>query len=126
MTKSPELLVVFNVNGSDEKRIEAFELYQKAFNAKSVYDLIPDESGEIHVIMEINGYKFGIFPGDDYNSRGNVTCQFEYDNEDDLRKAYDILVQGASTHTINTDFWCKLHATVTDKHGVFWSLCVSE
>ena len=126
MLKSPELLVVFNINGSDEKRIEALELYQKAFNAKSMYDLIPDESGEVHIIMEINGYKFGIFPGDDYNSRGNVTCQFEYDNEDDLRKAYDVLVKGATAHTINTDFWCKLHATVTDKYGIFWSLCVPD
>ena len=126
MTKSPELLVVLNINGSDEKRIEAFELYKKAFNAKSMYDLTPDESGEVHIIMEINGYKFGIFPGDDYNSRGNIICQFEYDNEDDLRKAYDVLIQGASAHTINTDFWCKLHAAITDKYGVFWSLCVPD
>ena len=125
MKKSPELLVVLNINGSDKKRIEAFEFYQKAFNAKNLSgDLLPDESGQVHIIMEINGYTFGIFPGDDYNSRGNIICQFEFDNEDDLRKVYDILIQGASTHTINTDFWCKLHATVTDRYGVFWSLCV--
>ena len=125
MRKFPELLVVFNISGSDQRRIEAFELYQKAFNAKSVYDIEPDESGEVHIVMEINGYKFGIFPGDDYNSRGNTCVQFEYDDENELRKVYDVLIQGASAHTMNADFWCKLHATVTDKYGVFWSLCVS-
>jgi len=125
MQKSPVLLVVLNINGSDERRIEAFKLYQKAFDAKNISgDFAPDESGEVHILMEINGYQFGIFPGDDYNSRGNVTCQFEFDNEDDLRKVYDILIQGASAHTINKDFWCELHATVTDMYGVFWSLCV--
>ena len=126
MIKSPELLVVFTINGSDQKRIDAFEFYQKAFDAKCMTDLAPDESGEVHIIMEINEYKFGIFPGDDYNSRGNVVCQLEYDDENDLRKAYNVLIQGAAAHTINTDFWCKLHATVTDKYGIFWSLCVPD
>ena len=125
MKKSPELLVVLNINGSDEKRIEAFELYQKAFDAKNLSgDLLPDESGEVHIMMEINGHKFGIFPGEGYNSRGNVTCQFEFDNENDLRKAYDILSQEAQEHSMDTAFWCKLFAFVTDKFNVFWCFCV--
>ena len=125
MEKSPELLVVLNINGSDEKRIEAFELYQRAFNAKNLSgDLSPDESGQVHIMMDINGYQFGIFPGDDYNARGNVTCQFEFDNENDLRKAYDVLSQEAQEHSIGTDFWCELFASVTDKFGVFWCFCV--
>jgi len=74
--------------------------------------------------MEINGYQFGIFPGHDNNSHGNVTCQFEYDNAEDLRKAYDILSNEAQKHSIGTDFWCELFATVTDKFGIFWSMCV--
>ena len=125
MKKSLELLVVLTINGSDEKRIEALELYQRAFNAKNLSgDLVPDESGEVHIIMEINGYKFGIFPGDGHNSRGNVNCQFEFHNENDLRKAYDVLSREAQEHSIDTAFWCKLVASITDKFGVFWCFCV--
>ena len=125
MKKSLELFVVLNINGSDERRIEAFELYQRAFNAKNLSgDLLPDESDEVHIIMEINGYKFGIFPGEGHNSRGNVNCQLEYDNENDLYKAYDVLIQEAQEHSIGTDFWCGLVASVTDKFGIFWCLCV--
>lgn len=125
MSKSPELIVVLNISGSDEKRIEAFELYQRAFNAKNMSgDFIPDESGEVHITMEINGYKFGIFPGTGHNSSGNITCQFEFETEEELRKAYDILSYEAQKHSIVTDFWCELYAMVTDKFGIFWSLCV--
>ena len=125
MLKSPDLLVVLEISGCDEKRIEAFELYQKAFNAKNMYDnIMPDESGQIHIMMEINGYKFGIFPGEGHNLRGNVSCQFEFETEGELRKAYDVLSQEAQEHSIGTDFWCKLIAMVTDKFGVFWCLCV--
>jgi len=124
MQKSPELYVVLSIDG-DDKRLEAFKLYQDAFNAKNLADdLLPDESGEIHIQMEINGHKFGIFPGDGHNSRGNITCQFEFETEDELRKAYKILSKEAQEHSIGTAFWCKLFATVTDKFGIFWSLCV--
>ena len=127
MKKSPELLVVFNNTNSDEERIEALKLYQIAFNAKSVYDLEPDESGELHIVMDINGYKFGLFPGDGYvsNWRSNICCQFEYDTEDELRKTYEILSREAQEHSIETDFWCKIHAMVIDKFGVVWSLVYS-
>lgn len=132
MTKSPELMVVLNISGSNERRLEAFELYQKAFNANKISgdlppddvpaeNLLPDEL-ETHIIMEINGYKFGIFPGDDGSSHGLVNCQFQFDNEDDLRKAYNVLVQGAAKHLIESPFWCKLFGLVTDKYGVCWAL----
>ena len=124
MVKSPDLYVILSING-DDKRIEAFKLYQDAFNAKNLADdLLPDESGEIHIQMEINGHKFGIFPGDVYNSRGNVSCQFEFETENELRKAYEVLSKEAQEHSIGTDFWCELFATVVDKFGIFWSLCV--
>jgi uncharacterized glyoxalase superfamily protein PhnB len=124
MSKSPELIVVLSINGDDEKRIEAFNLYQKAFNAKSIYDLEPDESGSVHIVMEINGHRFGIFPDEAYNSRGNVCCQLEFETEAELRKTYEALSQEAQEHSMGTDFWCKLYAMVTDKFGIFWCLCV--
>ena len=127
MLKSPELMVVFDISGNDEKRIEAFKLYQNAFNAKNLSgDLIPDESGEVHIIMEINGHKFGIFPGIGYNSRGNTSCQFEFETEDELRKTYEVLSQEAQEHSIDTPFWCKICASVTDKYGIFWCLNVPD
>ncbi|MCL2488596.1 MAG: hypothetical protein FWE80_07925 [Oscillospiraceae bacterium] len=136
MEKFPFLLVVLEINGSNEERMEAFELYKKAFNAKKISgDLPPDnvppeslrsDELEVHILMEINGYQFGIFPGEGYNSRGNVCCQFEFDNEDDLRKAYDVLSEGASEYSMSAPFWCKLHATVTDKYSILWSLCVPD
>jgi uncharacterized glyoxalase superfamily protein PhnB len=129
----PEPMVVLTVNGSNEKRMEAFKLYQKAFNAKKLSgemppDDVPPESLkpdelEIHIIMEINGTKFAIFPGDEKNgSSGNVSCQFQFENENDLRKAYEILAQGASEHFLDKPFWCKLFGLVTDKYNIRWAL----
>jgi len=123
MSKSPMLMVVLDGGGGGERRMEAFEFYRKAFGAKKISgDPHPDEV-ETHIMMEINGYQFGIFPGDGH-SRGNVTCQFEFDSEEELRKAYGVLSQGAAKHEIGTDFWCELYAMVTDRFGVFWCLCV--
>ena len=124
MPKSPDLYVILSING-DNNRLEALKLYQDAFNAKNLADnLLPDESSEIHIQMEINGHKFGIFPGDGHDARGNVCCQFEYETKEELRKAYEILSKEAQEHSIGTDFWCELFATVVDKFGIFWCLCV--
>ena len=124
MPKSPNIMVVLSIDG-DDKRLEAFKLYQNAFNAKNLADdFLPDDSGEIHIQMEIYGRQFGIFPGDRHNSRGNISCQFEFETEDELRKTYEVLSREARDNSIGTDFWCKLYASVTDKFGIFWSLCV--
>ena len=125
MSKFTYVMVVLGIDG-DNERIEAFKLYQDAFNAKNGYDnMEPDESGEVHIVMEINGQKFGIFPASGYNTRGNVTCQFEFETEDELRKAYNVLCRGSQEHSIETPFWCKLFATVLDKYGIFWCLVYS-
>ena len=132
MSKSPELMVVLTVNGSNVRRMEAFELYRSAFGAVKLCgelppddipqeDLLPDEL-ELHIIMEINGRQFGIFPGEGDGSPGNVNCQFHFGNEDDFRKAYDVLTQDASKQLLERPFWCGLFGLVTDKFGIRWAL----
>jgi uncharacterized glyoxalase superfamily protein PhnB len=124
MSKYPKFQTVFNIADNNDDRINAFELYQKAFNAKKISEQIPPDGGDIHIAMEINGFEFLLLPGEKDVGGGRVYCQFRFDNEDDLRKAYDVLSQEAFEYSISTDFWSPLFALVTDKYDIKWCLYI--
>ncbi|MDD4796870.1 MAG: hypothetical protein PHO66_03775 [Eubacteriales bacterium] len=51
-----------------------------------------------------------------------MCCEFQFDNQDDLRKAYDVLVPESLYHSIDTYPWAPVGTLVTDKYGVCWWL----
>lgn len=122
MLKYPQFSLAFNLGCNNEERTEAFELYQKAFDAQKLSESYPPDGSDIHIMMEINGFKILLAPGEKENSNNMICCQLRYDNEDDLRKAYDILIEEGNNYSIGSYPWAKVGALVTDKYGVGWWL----
>jgi uncharacterized glyoxalase superfamily protein PhnB len=124
MSKYPIVSLAFNIANSNKERIEAFELYQKTFNARKISESTPPDGSDIHIMMEINGFEILLAPGGEKNLKNVLTCQIQFDNENDLRKAYDILIQEGQNYSIGSYPWARVGALVTDKYGVEWWLCI--
>ena len=49
MNNYPKTSLAFGIAGNNEDRIKAFELYQKAFNAKKIYESTPSDGDDLHI-----------------------------------------------------------------------------
>lgn len=124
MSKHPQFSLAFNIANSNKERIEAFELYHKAYNAKKLSESYPPDGTDLHIMMEINGFQILLAPGDDTQSINNVVCQLKYINEQELRKAYEVMIKESSDFSIGTYPWTEVGAFVRDKFGVAWWLYI--
>jgi PhnB protein len=124
MSEYPKFSMALNVGRNDEERIEAFEMYQKAFNAKKISESTPPEGNDIHIMIEINGLNILLAPGGKVERilENAMCCEFQFANENDLHKAYDILINGSLYNHIGSYPWAPVGAFITDKFGVCWWL----
>lgn len=122
MSEYPKFSLAFNIASRNEERVAAFELYQKVFNARKIFESTPPDGDDIHIMMEINGFEILLAPGGEKALENTVICQIRYDNENDLRRAYDILIQEGKNYSIGSYPWAPLGAFVVDKYGVGWWL----
>jgi uncharacterized glyoxalase superfamily protein PhnB len=119
--------LIFNLENKS-KVIEACELYCEAFDAeKTSEDTIT--GGPEWIGINIKLFNFGIFMQavDMPFSRGG--CCVNFGNEQDLRKAYNLLSKEALEHALHIDTpltpsWTPLCANITDKFGVQWFFCI--
>jgi hypothetical protein len=51
MSEYPKFSLAINIAGNNEKRLAAFELYQKAFNAEKVSESTPPDGDDLHIVM---------------------------------------------------------------------------
>ena len=72
--------------------------------------------------LEINGFRILLGPGREQNKENNVVPELGFDNENDLRRAYDILIQEERDYSIGSYPWAPVGAAVTDKYGISWWL----
>ena len=49
--------MAFNIGKTNEERIEAFTMYQKAFGAVKISESVAPGCSDIHIVMEIGGIK---------------------------------------------------------------------
>lgn len=124
MSEYPKFSMAFNIGKTNEERIEAFKLYQQAFNARKISEIGPPDWPDIHITMEINGLKILLAPGGKVEKvlENAMVCEFQFDNENDLHKAYDTLIQEGLYYSIGSYPWAPVGALVIDKYGVCWWL----
>ncbi|MHB0859447.1 MAG: VOC family protein [Anaerolineae bacterium] len=121
--------MAFNIKSTNEERIEAFALYQKAFNARKLSESTPPDGHDIHIMMEINGIGILLGPGSAVGKGldNAIICEMRFDNENDFRKAYDVLTQEGQDYSLEGPYpWATLLALVTDKFGIGWALYFNE
>lgn len=125
MPQYPKMKLAFNIGSTNGERIEAFELYHKAFGAVKIAESTPPDGDELHILMEINGFEILLAPGGKVQKvpENAVTCEMHFDREHDLHKAYDALAREGRNCSLEGPYpWATVLALVTDKFGVAWAL----
>lgn len=125
MSTYPIFKLAFNIKITNEERIEAFQLYQQAFNAKKISESYPPGGNDIHIMIDFNGFEILLGPGSVIGKGldNAMICEMHFDNENDFRKAYDVLMREGQGNPIEGPYpWATLLALVTDKFGVGWAL----
>ena len=116
---------------------EAVELYKEAFGLEMKGSPIIDSDGNIwHCVLQKNGEEYLSISEDKYlpemlikeypqENRPVMLFEVEFDNEDDLKKAFELLSKdGNPCAGLKVEPWSKLSCDVIDKFGVFWYLIV--
>ena len=113
--------LIFNL-GSKKAVIDACELYCQAFGAeKTSEDYLPGD----WIGININIFGLGIFMQSTEPVSSNSCCCIHFATEEELRKAYDTLIQEGTDYSIHTDWhWTPLSALVRDKFDNGWLFCV--
>ena len=93
----PKFTMSFSIGPSNKERIEAFELYQRAFKAKKLLESTPPDNDDIHIMMEIYGQEILIGPG----------------------KSMGTGFEGPYP-------WAAILGLVVDKFGIGWALYYNE
>jgi len=121
--------MAFNIGSTNEERIEAFDMYRKAFNAVKTGEGTPPDGGDLHISITINGFEILLAPGAKVEKtlENAMCCEVHFDDENDLRKAYDVLRKGSLSGSIDGPYpWATVIALVIDKFGVCWALYYNE
>ena len=129
MSEYPKFKMSFNIGSTNEERMEAFELYRQAFNARKISESTPPGGDDIHIMMEIYGLEILLGPGGKVEKvlENAMTCEIHFDNENDLHKAYDVLVREGQNCSLEGPYpWATVLALVTDKYGIAWALYFHE
>ena len=123
MAGAPKFSLAFNIGRRNDERIAAFELYRRAFGAAKRSE-VTAPGGDLHIVMEINDLTILIAPGGKVQktTESAVVCEFLFDDEGALRRAYDVLNEGCMDASIGNYPWAPIGALVTDRYGITWWL----
>ena len=114
--------LIFNL-GNKSSVLEACELYVEAFGAeKTSEDYLPGD----WIGININIFGLGIFmQSTEKPAGGNSCCCIHFATEEDLRKAYNVLIREGTDYSLHTDWhWTSLSGLVRDKFDNGWLFCV--
>ena len=116
---------------------EAVELYKEAFGLELKSEPTLDSEGNIwHCILQKNGEEYFSISEDKYlpemlikeypeESRPVMLFEVEFENEDDLKRAFNLLSKGGNPCAgLKVEPWSRLSCDIIDKFGVFWYLIV--
>jgi len=121
MPEFPKFSIAFGIRSN---RAEAFAFYHKAFGAtKTSEEGLPEDAAHHLIFMDFNGLSVLLGPDDNEIAVGNTTyCCVTFDKEEELRKAYDVLLQGGQNDHLGSHSFTPLGGYVTDKYGINWWL----
>lgn len=129
MSGNAKFTMAFNINTTNEERIEIFELYQKAFGAIKTWEGTPPNGDDIHIMMNIYGFEILLGPGSGASRGMNnpLICEVRFDDENDFRRAYDVLTKEGQNQSLEGPYpWATLLGLVTDKFGIGWAFYYNE
>ena len=116
----------------------AVDFYCEAFGLELGYhEMNPDgtylhaallrDGNEIFAVSESRNDAFVecMVHGTSLVDRPTMSYGIDFPNEEELRKAYAMLIEGGNIlNPIGPLPWCRCAADVVDKYGVYWYICV--
>lgn len=117
--------MAFNIGKTNEERLRAASLYQRAFGAKKLSESRPPDGGDVHIVLSLGGISVLLAPGGKTvkTKDGAMCCELHFDNEASLKKAFDVLSAGSLSSSLEGPYpWAYALGLVTDKFGVSWAL----
>jgi len=126
MSESRKLIMSFNNN---DEVIDAYMLYQKAFNAKKIPERTFTNSGEIYVMID-TGDEILLKPSGDvgveYIDLRDVVHEVQFNNKNDFYSAYDAIREEAQDYSLECfDSRVSRSVFITDKFGFRWKLSIT-
>ncbi len=121
--------MAFNIGKTNEERQEAFALYQQVFNAKKISEAVAPDSGDVHIVMDIDGVRILLGPGGKVEKtiENVMCCEYHFHSEGDFREAYNVLAKQSLRCSLEGPFpWATLLGLVVDQFGVCWALYFNE
>ncbi|HML22600.1 MAG TPA: VOC family protein [Aggregatilinea sp.] len=114
--------------------VEAVEFYQRAFGAELGYNVKHPDGTFLHAEIMVNGESFLAVgeAGDDFMTEvfpkyPAMSFGMVLDDEDAVRKAYEVLSEGAAVCTpLRVLPWSDCCADIVDRFGVYWYLTVPQ
>jgi PhnB protein len=118
--------------------VEAVEFYKEAFGMTLGYNEKFQDGTYIHAVLLRDGHEvFAVSESrnDDFvnamlssslkESRPTMSYGINFDNEDEVRKAYSMLVEGGKVlFPLGSLPWSSCCADVVDKYGIYWYITV--
>lgn len=118
--------------------VEAVEFYKEAFGMSLGYNEKFEDGTYMHAVLLRDGHEvFAVSESrnDDFvnamlssslkESRPTMSYGINFDNEDEVRKAYSMLVEGGKVLIpLGSLPWSSCSADVVDKYGVYWCITV--
>ena len=129
MSKYPQFTLSFNIGPTNQERIDAYELYHRAFKAKKLSESTPPDGDDIHIMMEIYGLEILICPGKTPGTgfENTLCCEIRFDQEDDFFQAYQEISKQAQSQSMEGPYpWATRLGLVVDKFGIGWALYYNE
>ena len=118
--KRSRFYLIFDL-GSIENVIEACELYSKAFGAERFPEDRGEYQGKEWMGMSLKIYNLDIWvQSNDKPLGGQNCCAIQFASEEELRYAYNLLIQEGTDFSMVLDGWAPLIAHGRDKFGVHW------
>ena len=129
MSNGTRFTLSFNLNLTNDERIEMSELYQKAFNAEKTYEGTPPDGDDIHIMLDIYGLGILIGPGSATGKglKDPICCEVSYSDYNEFSKAYEILSKEGKSHSLEGPYpWAEKLGLIEDKFGIGWALYYNE
>ena len=129
MSNFPQFTMAFQIGPTNNERVEAFELYHKAFKAKKLSESVPPNGDDIHITMEIYGLRILICPGKTAGTGFDnvLCCEIRFDKKDDFYQAYNEISKDAQSYSVEGPYpWATLLGLVVDRFGVGWALYYNQ
>ncbi len=118
--------------------VEAVEFYKEAFGMTLGYNEKFQDGTYMHAVLLRDGHEvFDVSESqnDDFvnvmlssslnESRPTMSYGINFDNEDEVRKAYSMLIEGGKVlFPLGSLPWSPCCADVVDKYGVYWYITV--